>query len=515
MYSDSNSATITLTVSLKAGSAPAQPMSTTFDQQGGSIGRRDENDWVLPDPERFISGRHALIFYSENAFHLTDTSSNGVFINRSATALGKDNVIKLEDGDTIGVGDYEITVSLPKPETLAAEDFDNLDDPFAQMSEQLAGEPETVETPHVDAPADLDQPAEEPVYTLDEPDPSELVVEQPSDELSPAPLSQTDHTSDLNAFFNQPTPIPEDWDLDETPAGAIPADEPIPSPEILPPLDDQPVSQAPFPDSQPVVKEEPAAPALSQESIPRPGLKAKQPVQQSSPPQSAPQSSPPPAPQPVTATAGTTSDDAGLRRALAEGLGIPETYLEGISLADLLSNLGSAMRANVEGTMSILRARAQMKGEFRMSQTMIQPVENNPLKFSINTEEALRHLVNPSQKSGYLPPLNAIEEAHEDIEAHMLAVMVGMQAALQVVLQRFKPEILEKRLGQSALLEKLPLYRHAKTWDLFTELYSEIAVEAEDDFHQLFGRTFSQAYEEQIRRLEALKHTDPHLDKRF
>ncbi|MET0123312.1 MAG: type VI secretion system-associated FHA domain protein, partial [Candidatus Thiodiazotropha sp. 6PLUC9] len=90
-------------------------------------------------------------------------------------------------------------------------------------------------------------------------------------------------------------------------------------------------------------------------------------------------------------------------------------------------------------------------------------------------------------------------------------VMVGMQAALQVVLQRFKPEILEKRLGQSALLEKLPLYRQAKTWDLFTELYSEIANEAEDDFHQLFGRTFSKAYEEQIRRLESLKHADPNL----
>ncbi|MCU7945203.1 MAG: type VI secretion system-associated FHA domain protein TagH, partial [Candidatus Thiodiazotropha sp. (ex Cardiolucina cf. quadrata)] len=169
------------------------------------------------------------------------------------------------------------------------------------------------------------------------------------------------------------------------------------------------------------------------------------------------------------------------------------------------------LRTSVDGTMSILRARAQMKGEFRMSQTMIQPVENNPLKFSINIEEALRHVINPNPSSGYLTPLLAFEEAHEDIEAHMLAVMVGMQAALQVVLQRFKPEILEQRLGQPALLEKLPLYKQAKTWELFTKLYSEIANEAEDDFHQLFGRTFSQAYEAQIRRLESLKQSDPGL----
>ncbi|MEJ2620323.1 MAG: type VI secretion system-associated FHA domain protein TagH [Candidatus Thiodiazotropha sp.] len=472
MYSDSNSATITLTVTLQGDSAPAQPMSATFDQQGGTIGRRDENDWVLPDPERFISGRHALIFFSENAFHLTDTSSNGVFINRSATPLGKDNITKLKDGDTLGIGEYEISVSIPNGEAATAGDFDNLDDPFAQMSEQ----------------------------------PSDLVIEPPTEEGPAAPLSQTDPTSDLNAYFNQPTPIPEDWDLDESPAEAIPADEPMGRPEILPPLDDQPQSQAPFSDAQPVAKEQPASPPLTEESIPRPGRKAKRPTVKNSPP---------PATQSATAAASVASDEAGLRQALADGLGVPISHLEGISLADLLGNLGGAMRANVEGTMSILRARAQMKGEFRMSQTMIQPVENNPLKFSINTEDAIRQLLNPSQKSGFLPPLIAIEEAHEDIEAHMLAVMVGMQAALQVVLQRFKPEILEKRLGQSVLLEKLPLYRHAKTWDLFTELYSEIAIEAEDDFHQLFGRTFSQAYEEQIRRLEALKHTDPHLEKRF
>jgi type VI secretion system protein len=477
-------------------------MSVTFDQQGGTIGRREENDWVLPDPERFISGRHALIFFSENAFQLTDTSSNGVFINNSANPLGKDNVTKLEDGDTIGIGEYEISISIPNAKASATSEFDNLDDPFAQLSEQLGGEPE-IGPQLVETAADLVQPVDEPAFTLDDPEPSDLVIEQSTEEISPAPLSQADHTSDLNAYFNQPTPIPEDWDLDESAAGAIPADEPMGRPEILPPLEDQPDSS--YPDAEPVAAEQSSAPPLTQEAIPRPVPKPK-PTVKSTPSQTT---------QSSATTASAPGDEAGYRQTLADSLGVPVSHLEGIPLTEILGNLGVAMRANVEGTMSILRARAQMKGEFRMSQTMIQPMENNPLKFSINTEDALRHLLNPSQKGGYLPPLHAIEEAHEDIEAHMLAVMVGMQAALKVVLQRFKPEILEKRLGQSALLEKLPLYRHAKTWDLFTELYSEIAVEAEDDFHQLFGRTFSQAYEEQIRRLEALKHTDPHLEKRF
>ena len=30
-----------------------------FAEAGGTIGRSLQNDWILPDPERFISGRHA------------------------------------------------------------------------------------------------------------------------------------------------------------------------------------------------------------------------------------------------------------------------------------------------------------------------------------------------------------------------------------------------------------------------------------------------------------------------
>ncbi|MES9860381.1 MAG: type VI secretion system-associated FHA domain protein TagH [Candidatus Thiodiazotropha sp. LLP2] len=509
MYSDSHSATMTLTVTSSGGSPPSQPLSASFDQQGGSIGRRPENEWVLPDPERFISGRHAMIDFSDGFFHITDTSSNGVFLNRSKTALGKDNRVALEDGDIIGIGDYEISVLLTSAEVEAeveiepTQDFDNLDDPFAQMAEQHAGEAFDQDLPASSVAPEISEPEPEPMFSLDEPEPSELVLDQPDDSLQPEPLSQSDHTSDLNAFFNQPTPIPEDWDLDNQ-SQETESLEPAQSssPEILPPLEEEPPPSSPFPEPQQVEQEKSTPKPLTQESIPRPGLKPKE-----IPPQSIPQ----PVKADKPSATRDTSDEADLRAALAEGMGVPVDSLHGLAMTDLMHNLGSVMRASVEGSMSILRARAQMKGEFRMNQTMIQPVENNPLKFSINTEEALRHLVNPNPKSGYLPPLHAIVEANEDVEAHMLAVMVGMQAALQVVLQRFKPEILEKRLGQSALLEKLPLYRQAKTWDLFTELYSEIANEAEDDFHQLFGRTFSKAYEEQIRRLESLKHADPNL----
>jgi FHA domain-containing protein len=81
--------------------------------------------------------------------------------------------------------------------------------------------------------------------------------------------------------------------------------------------------------------------------------------------------------------------------------------------------------------------------------------------------------------------------------------MAGMRAALEGVLARFEPGQLESRLSGGSMLDSLvPMSRRAKLWDLFTELYGDISREAEDDFHQLFGKAFLKAYEEQIDRLK-------------
>lgn len=502
MFSDTSSMKITLTVTRIAGNTPTQSMSVTFDEQGGTIGRRNENAWVLPDPERFVSGRHALIDFSDQAFHLTDLSSNGVFVNHNAQPVGKNNRVALQDVDILTIGNYEIGVTPQKPihQVLQSNGFEGQDDPFAKKLDESAGL--GLEEASTTSPEEIPQvdPVIEEQNSLEEP-------EKPSLETEDSPLgiaqssqsSQADHTSGLNAGCHQPTLIPEDWHLDEADGGHGNEQQIEPPPKMLPPLESTPVppNTPAIPDNAESLpsKERTPQPRVNQESIPR----QRQRTGGASP------ISPQPPQQTRASSTSASVDEATLRQALAQGMRIPESQFVELPMTVLLESLGQVLRTSVSGTMSILRARAQMKGEFRLSQTMIQPVENNPLKFSINLEEALRHIINTNPSSGYLTPLISFEEAHKDIEAHMLAVMVGMQAAFQVVLQRFKPEILEERLGQPSLLKKLTIYKQAKTWELFTQLYTEIANEAEDDFHQLFGHTFSQAYEAQIQRLELLK----------
>ncbi len=78
--------------------------------------------------------------------------------------------------------------------------------------------------------------------------------------------------------------------------------------------------------------------------------------------------------------------------------------------------------------------------------------------------------------------------------------MAGMRAALRAVLNKLHPSRLERRLQSGSVLDAvLPQSRKARTWDLFTELYGDIAREAEEDFERLFGEEFRRAYEQHIK----------------
>jgi type VI secretion system protein len=83
-----------------------------FGVAGGSIGRAADNDWVLPDPQRYLSGHHARVHFRQGAFYLEDTSSNGVYVNGSSTAQGRRGLYALRNGDTLRMGEYQIRVNI-------------------------------------------------------------------------------------------------------------------------------------------------------------------------------------------------------------------------------------------------------------------------------------------------------------------------------------------------------------------------------------------------------------------
>lgn len=102
-----------------------------FDGQGGTIGRSLQNDWILPDPDRFISGKHATIDFRSGSYYLADTSSNGVYVNGDCEPLGKGNPRRLFNGDVIRFGDFVINVSVDGGESIAMP----LDEPDSHVTD--------------------------------------------------------------------------------------------------------------------------------------------------------------------------------------------------------------------------------------------------------------------------------------------------------------------------------------------------------------------------------------------
>ena len=218
-----------------------------------------------------------------------------------------------------------------------------------------------------------------------------------------------------------------------------------------------------------------------------------------------------PAPRPAAAPRSRPSGPAGdvaavsgeaLWRGFVEGAGVELPLPSGPS-PELLSAIGAMMKIAVEGIHRLVAMRAVAKSEMQADVTMIQVRGNNPLKFAPDATVALQLLLQPPAR-GFLAGPSALRDALIDLQSHQIGVMAGMRAALGAVLDRFDPPQLEKQLSARSVLDSLvPAHRRARLWELYLEHYRSLREEAQEDFNRLFGEAFRQAYEEQIRSLEA------------
>jgi type VI secretion system FHA domain protein len=269
-----------------------------------------------------------------------------------------------------------------------------------------------------------------------------------------------------------------------------------------PPREGRAVNQPGFPRTEPMAVPPPQEPQDDPPTMVSPREPAARPAPVAAPvpvpvPVSAPMSAPMSAPVPARTSA---APDA-LLAAFRDGLGLPD--LPARLGEDEMRLLGRLLRESAQGTVQLLLSRAALKREMRAEVTVIAARENNPLKFSPSAEVALQYLMG-APKPGFMTPEQAMRDAFNDLRAHQLGMMAGMRSALDGVLQRFDPAVLEgqiaRRSGLSALLGG---NRKAQLWEQFQALYAQLSQEASDDFHQLFGKAFLTAYEAYIDQLQA------------
>src|SRR5581483_1581792 len=88
--------------------------SAVFTVAGGTIGRSADNDWVLPDPLRYVSAHHARVEFRAGRYYLQDVSTNGTFVNDEPEAVARRSPegYAIRNGDVIRVGDYQIVAAV-------------------------------------------------------------------------------------------------------------------------------------------------------------------------------------------------------------------------------------------------------------------------------------------------------------------------------------------------------------------------------------------------------------------
>ena len=468
-----------------------------FGEAGGTIGRGRNSTLVLPDPELFISRTHAIISFQAGHYIITDNGTqHPVLLN--GQPLGAGGQARIADGTDIQVGGYVLRASVSTPVASPAPGLgmaspNPKDDPLALIPRAASG-PDPfadLEPAKLRAQAPEVRPDQDPLAGLRRPEPS---IDELLDRNKPSrgqaaapppawPIGQQEVVSGvvdpLDVLLGIVKPVPRPTVADHGAEVATP---------FVPPVAREPVVNVPPAPPAPVMAPPPVAPPAAAPAPPAVPLEGF--------------GSPPPAS--IDSQGGAAA--ATLFRAFLQGAGLSESpQLKGLTglTPEFMELVGQLLREAVQGTFDLVRARGTIKREIRADVTMIMPVENNPLKFSPTVEAALGYLLAPGAP-GFLSPVRAMKEAHDDLRAHHLGFLAGMRAALDDVLTRFTPSELEKRLSDPSVLDTLlPMNRKGKLWDLFMERYEEVAGEARDNFSAVFGKAFLRAYEAQVKELRA------------
>lgn len=94
----------------KSGQVPPQS-SCDFLPPGGTIGRSVDNNLVLPDEERAISRLQAIVHISSDGECRITNRGNVTRVLLNDIPLERGRQVELQDGDVLGIDDYQIEVS--------------------------------------------------------------------------------------------------------------------------------------------------------------------------------------------------------------------------------------------------------------------------------------------------------------------------------------------------------------------------------------------------------------------
>jgi type VI secretion system protein ImpI len=457
---------LTLTIENQASLPDGGPLSVSIQgKRGIDIGRDQYLDWTLPDPSRFISGKHCEVRWHDGGYWLHDVSTNGTFLDGADSRLKAPH--RLRNGDRFVIGHYIIGAAVDDegadagregPPANAPQSYEDLWSPIGEAAPPI--DPKQLKSLRDLKPVHPDFLD----WAIDVPGPYAASSPPPS---PPSPRASGD------AAPWDPAPATDDisWQGPPKPPPPAPEIPPVPSPR------------------RPVwVSNEPEGPwAGAPAASPAPAASTSMPA----------------AAQPRAATSGppapfSGADGAALSdfvRLFARGAGLQEDALAAKDPAELAEQLGQLMRLVAENVKQLLEARQMAKRLARSSnQTMIQALNNNPLKFAPSAEEALRIMFGSPTRS-YLDAQRALAQSFDDLKAHQLRTFSAMQQALRLMLGEFDPEVIENTTAADRGLAAVVGSRKARLWDVYMARWQARTQSHADGMLNAFMDYFAECYD--------------------
>lgn len=409
------------------------PLSFTMEgDRPVDIGRDKHVDWTLPDPTRYISGKHCEIHYRDNGHWLQDVSTNGTFLSGSDHRVRSPH--QLRDGDRLIIGHYMIAVAIERDSVATEGPYAGSAVVQTSASDVWGVEREFPEPNTGPQLADrLSQPAAPHAPSMD------WTGGRSVEDLAPARPTPSRSPGDpgvANVLMwgddqSQPTPSPQ-------PANA--ARPPAPREEDM-----QQESVNPF--IAPPAAAEPAA------------IVAETPT-------TLPNAASPPNLSTIMATNTEARDSAqGFARRIARGASLPDDFFDDRDPAQLTQQIGQLIRLSVENVMALLQARNEAKRMTRStSQTTVQATENNALKFAPSAEDAMKIMFGPKSRT-YLDARTAFDQGFRDLKSHQQQTYAAMQHAISVLSAELDPANIEKEARENASTFDTLRSNKGRLWD--------------------------------------------------
>ena len=414
----------------------AERSTAVFSVEGGTIGRSADNDWVLPDPARYVSAHHARVQFREGHFYLQDVSTNGVYVNDATEPLAKrgSSGYRLANGDMLRIGEY-----------------------------------------HIVAAVDVRPPEEEPLAAV----PTSIQVLRPLKRRVERDIGAPINLEDLLLTSEESGPVlPVNAYGQTVDSGKVRALARTLDP--LPPLRPSAPEPAPAP-SAPIA---PLGESVSSESISQRMARLAEAV----------------AREPKNGGSAVALEDlrSGLD-AFCRGAGIASESLPADAHGRLLHLAGRLFRESFVGFKELERTRAETRNRYRIESPAPDEDDPRPSLANLTVEDLLVTLL-VNHEGRRLDSVQWLRETVGEAKLHEQATAQATRAAFVEFLDRLDPAELEARFERAARRGKARTADKAQYWELFTTFYRNLIEMPADHLPHTFVEAFAAMYREVLRK---------------